>query len=90
MNPVALMWETKAAPGRRDELVSWARRHTLAPAPPRRETYATPDGRVLVITWWHAPYDADLPELPEAPGELVVQAARRWRFEQLQGAEAGP
>jgi hypothetical protein len=37
--------------------------------------------RVLVITWWDAAYDADLPELPELSRELVTGAVRRWRFE---------
>jgi hypothetical protein len=36
---------------------------------------------VLVITWWDAPYDAELPELPEPSGELVTRAVHRWRFE---------
>jgi hypothetical protein len=43
---------------------------------------------VLVITWWDAPYDAELPELPEPPGELAGRAPHRWRFESL-GAEPG-
>jgi hypothetical protein len=38
---------------------------------------------VLVITWWDAAYDAELPELPEPDGELVTRAVHRWRFESV-------
>lgn len=85
---VALMWEAKAADGRGREMISWCRAQTLAPAPVRRETYSAPDDRVLVITWWSAPFDADLPDLPEPPEELSARPAHRWRFEQVQGEEA--
>ncbi|MFD3520966.1 hypothetical protein [Streptomyces sp. NPDC058653] len=78
---VALMWEAKAAPGRGAELLEWARARTLTPAPGRRETLTAPGGRVLVMTWWEAAYDADLPELPEPAAELVARAVHRWRFE---------
>lgn len=78
---VALMWEAKAAPGRGVELLAWARSRTLAPAPHRRENLTAPGGRVLVMTWWDAAYDADLPEIPEPAGELVARAVHRWRFE---------
>ncbi|MFE0249620.1 hypothetical protein [Streptomyces sp. NPDC059010] len=61
-----------------------------APAPLRPPTRAgggggarPPQDRVLVITWWDAPYDAELPELPE-PGEgLAARAVHRWRFESV-------
>jgi hypothetical protein len=84
MTTVALMWEAKAAEGRGGDLLSWARGQTLAPAPVRRETYAAPGDRVLVVTWWHAPYDADLPELPGPPDDLTARPVHRWRFEQIQ------
>ncbi len=80
----ALMWEAKAAAGRGADLLAWARAQGLAPAPARRETYAAPGDRVLVITWWHAPYDADLPELPTPPGALTARPAHRWRFSQVE------
>ncbi|MGW7354251.1 hypothetical protein [Streptomyces sp. NPDC054784] len=80
---VALMWEAKAAPDRAAELLAWCRAHPLAPAPPRRETYAAPGGRVLVLTWWDAPLDADVPELPDPPAELTARPVHRWRFEQV-------
>ncbi|MEU8485357.1 hypothetical protein [Streptomyces sp. NPDC048641] len=78
---VALMWEARAADGRGEELLAWARGQVLAAAPLRREFFRAPQDRVLVITWWDAAYDAELPELPEPEGELVTRAVHRWRFE---------
>ncbi|MFI8229741.1 hypothetical protein ACIGDI_12980 [Streptomyces sp. NPDC085900] len=80
---VALMWEARAVEGRGADLLAWARRQDLAPAPLRRETFRAPQDRVLVITWWAEPYDADIPELPEPPSELVTRAVHRWRFESV-------
>lgn len=77
------MWEAKAAEGRGGELLAWARAQDLAEAPLRRETFRAPGDRVLVITWWDAAYDAELPELPEPDGELVTRAVHRWRFESV-------
>ncbi|MGW7085747.1 hypothetical protein ACWGH2_19945 [Streptomyces sp. NPDC054871] len=78
---VALMWEARAADGRGEELLAWARAQPLDGAPVRRESFRAPQDRVLVLTWWDAPYDADLPELPEPAPELVTRAVHRWRFE---------
>lgn len=86
---VALMWEARAADGRGAELLAWARRQDLAPAPPRRETFRAPQDRVLVITWWDAACDAELPELPQPPAELISRPVHRWRFEQVDPAPAG-
>ncbi|MEU5364781.1 hypothetical protein ABZ354_15040 [Streptomyces sp. NPDC005925] len=80
---VALMWEARAADGRGADLLAWARARELVPPPLRRETFRAPRDRVLVVTWWEAPYDAELPELPEPPGGLVTRAVHRWRFESL-------
>ncbi|MCP3766505.1 MULTISPECIES: hypothetical protein [Streptomyces] len=84
---VALMWEARAVPGRGGELLAWAEEQVrglpAGPAPVRRETFRAPQDRVLVITWWDAPYDADLPELPEPDGDLVIRAVHRWRFESV-------
>ncbi|GHH89829.1 hypothetical protein [Streptomyces capillispiralis] len=84
---VALMWEARAVPGRGAELLAWTeeRVRELPVSPLRRETFRAPQDRVLVITWWAAPYDADLPELPEPDAELVSRAVHRWRFESLGG-----
>ncbi|MET8409185.1 hypothetical protein ABZV34_14035 [Streptomyces sp. NPDC005195] len=80
---VALMWEARAVDGRGDELLAWVRRQETAGEPVRREVLRAPRDRVLVITWWDADYDADLPELPEPDGELVTRAVHRWRFESV-------
>lgn len=83
MSLVALMWEARAVEGRGDELLAWARARArvLAVAPVRREVLRAPQDRVLVITWWDAEFDAELPELPEPGAELVARAVHRWRFE---------
>ncbi|MET8684067.1 hypothetical protein ABZV77_07590 [Streptomyces sp. NPDC004732] len=81
---VALMWEARAVEGRGDELLAWARAQEIGGvdgAPVRRETFRAPQDRVLVITWWDAAFDAELPELPEPDGGLVTRAVHRWRFE---------
>ena len=78
---VALMWEARAVAGRGEELLAWARAQELPLRPLRRETLRAPQDRVLVITWWDAAYDAELPELPEPAGELIGRAVHRWRFE---------
>ncbi|WP_327431036.1 hypothetical protein [Streptomyces sp. NBC_01236] len=80
---VALMWEARAVPGRGEELLAWARAQELAVPPLRRELFRAPQDRVLVITWWDAAYDAELPELPEPAAELVTRAVHRWRFESV-------
>lgn len=77
------MWEARAVAGRGEELLAWARRQELAPTPLRRETFRAPQDRVLVITWWDAELTAELPELPEPEGELVMRAVHRWRFESV-------
>jgi hypothetical protein len=78
------MWEAAAATGRGDELLEWARARPLAAAPLRRETFAAPGERTLVITWWDGPYDGDMPELPDPPEELIRRPVHRWRFESLE------
>ncbi|TXS50668.1 hypothetical protein EAO75_13210 [Streptomyces sp. uw30] len=80
---VALMWEARAASGRGEELLAWARAQEPAVRPVRRETFRAAGDRVLVVTWWDAPYDAELPELPEPDAELVARAVHRWRFESV-------
>ncbi|MER6979914.1 hypothetical protein [Streptomyces carpinensis] len=82
---VALMWEARAVTGRGEELLDWARRQRLSREPLRRETFRAPQDRILVITWWDASYDAELPELPEPSAELVTRAVHRWRFEAVDG-----
>lgn len=83
MTTVVLMWEARAVPGRGEELLAWAREQRLPAEPLRREFLRAPQDRVLVITWWDAEYDTELPELPEPDGELVMRAVHRWRFESV-------
>ncbi|MET7387488.1 hypothetical protein ACFYPT_15270 [Streptomyces sp. NPDC005529] len=80
---VALMWEARAVAGRGEDLLAWVRRQEMPKEPVRREVLRAPQDRVLVITWWDAAYDAELPELPEPDGELVTRAVHRWRFESV-------
>ncbi len=80
---VALMWEAKAAEGRGAELLEWARANAPGREPERREYFAAPGGRVLVITWWDADFSDGLPELPDPPGELTARPVHRWRFRQV-------
>ncbi|MFD5540503.1 hypothetical protein ACFWIJ_22485 [Streptomyces sp. NPDC127079] len=80
---VASMWEARAARDRGDELLAWARAQRLTRTPLRRETFRAPQDRVLVITWWEGEYDADLPELPDPPADLVTRPVHRWRFESV-------
>ncbi|MDQ1068231.1 hypothetical protein [Streptomyces canus] len=80
---VTLMWEARAAEGRGEELLAWVRRQELPLRPLRRETFRAPQDRVLVVTWWDAVHDAQLPELPQPDGGLVARPVHRWRFESL-------
>lgn len=79
------MWEARAVDGRGADLLAWVRQQELSRVPLRRETLRAPGDRVLVVTWWDAPYDAELPELPEPEAELVTRAVHRWRFEAVDG-----
>jgi hypothetical protein len=78
---VALMWEARAAEGRGAELLEWVRAQELERTPLRREHFSAPGDRVLVITWWDAPYEAELPELAEPPAAFLHRSVHRWRFE---------
>jgi hypothetical protein len=77
---VTLMWEAAATDGGGDRLLSWAREQPLGGEPQRVEYLTAPGERVLVLSWWEAPYDARLPELPDPPQELVRRPVHRWRF----------
>jgi hypothetical protein len=81
---LALMWEAAAVTGRGEELLEWAREQPLAATPLRRETFAAPGDRTLVITWWDGRYDAAVPELPDPPAELARRPVHRWRFESIE------
>ncbi|MGK5631158.1 hypothetical protein [Streptomyces sp. URMC 123] len=83
---VAVMWEARAHDGKGPDLLAWVRAQRPAggATPLRQEILAAPEDRVLVITWWDAPYDAVLPELPEPGEDLARRAVHRWRFESLE------
>ncbi|MEU8616760.1 hypothetical protein [Streptomyces sp. NPDC048623] len=85
MSTVTLMWEARAAEGRGEELLAWARAQKLARDPLRRETFRAPQDRVLVLTWWETAdgLDAELPELPEPDAGLTTRPVHRWRFESV-------
>ncbi|MBP0935814.1 hypothetical protein J0X20_19765 [Streptomyces sp. KCTC 0041BP] len=89
MSTVALMWEARAADGRGNELLEWARSQVLAEEPVRREVFRAPQDRVLVITWWETAEGvaAELPELPEPAADLIARAVHRWRFESVEVGE---
>ncbi|WP_327115605.1 hypothetical protein OG206_13170 [Streptomyces sp. NBC_01341] len=82
---VALMWEARATEGRGAELLEWAgaRATELSRKPLRSELLRAPQDRVLVLTWWDAGYDDELPELPEPDAGLITRPVHRWRFESL-------
>ncbi|GAA4809366.1 hypothetical protein [Streptomyces ziwulingensis] len=82
---VAVMWEARAVAGRGEDLLAWVRAQQLPGTPLRRELLRAPQDRVLVITWWDAAFDADLPQLPEPAEDLVTRAVHRWRFESVGG-----
>ncbi|KOU32440.1 hypothetical protein ADK52_01795 [Streptomyces sp. WM6372] len=86
MSTVALMWEARAAAGRGNELLEWARSQVLERDPVRRELLRAPQDRVLVVTWWEAAEGvaAELPELPEPAADLVTRPVHRWRFESVE------
>ncbi|MFJ3900516.1 hypothetical protein [Streptomyces sp. NPDC090025] len=90
---VTLMWEARAAEGRGDELLAWARAQELpggTAGPLRRETFTAPQDRVLVLTWWETAegLDAELPELPEPEAALLTRPVHRWRFASVESVES--
>ncbi|NBM20120.1 hypothetical protein [Streptomyces sp. GC420] len=93
---VALMWEARAVEGRGAELLEWARTQQQRAAAVggeelvRRETLTAPGDRVLVITWWDAAMDAELPELDDPHAGLVSRPVHRWRFESVEVAPENP
>ncbi|MEU8839864.1 hypothetical protein AB0D97_12145 [Streptomyces roseus] len=86
MSTVALMWEARAADGRGNELLEWARSQVLEREPVRRELLRAAQDRVLVVTWWEEAEGvaAQLPELPEPAPDLITRPVHRWRFESVE------
>ncbi|NJQ03265.1 hypothetical protein [Streptomyces zingiberis] len=78
---IAQMWEARAAEGRGGELLAWVREQPVVGEPLRYEILSAEGGRVLAITWWEVPTEAEaLPELPAPPPELLGRPVHRWRF----------
>jgi hypothetical protein len=78
-NPDTLMWEVRAAPGRRDELVEWV--HDIAmpeilalPGPVAANVYAGEDHVVVIV---HCTVQ---PKLPAPPPELITRPPEQWPF----------
>jgi hypothetical protein len=67
------MWEAVAAPGRVDELVTWALHH----APADARVYRSGDGRVVVI-------DPTAREFTSPPEDLVARAPHTWDFDEVE------
>lgn len=67
-----LMWEAKAAPGRRDELIA----HVLEHADPQATVYRSADDRVVVI-------DPTGRGMSDVPGALVARPPHVWPFERV-------
>ncbi|MDQ0379557.1 hypothetical protein [Amycolatopsis thermophila] len=64
-----LMWEVRAAPGRRDELLAWVESAIPGPA----EVYLGGPDRVVVIA-------RGVSRLPEPPPELLARPVAQWPF----------
>ena len=67
--PVTVMWEAKAGPGRDEELLAFALSHAHRDA----QVYRSADARVVVI-------DPSGEGLPEPGPDLLARAAHVWRF----------
>ncbi|GAB2626840.1 hypothetical protein GCM10027168_68230 [Streptomyces capparidis] len=85
---LAVMWEARAAEGRGEALLAWVRAQEPPARPLRREVFRAPGDRVLVITWWDVPLDAEVDELPAPPPDLLARPVHRWRFERVEDEPA--
>jgi hypothetical protein len=82
-NPVAgvwVMWEARAAEGRKAELLAWVLQQTgVQPGEPG-QVYASED-RVVAI--YPANSGATFAALTEPPTELLARPAYQWEFERV-------
>lgn len=67
------MWEARAATGRADELVAWARGVV---AGRRAEVYRSAERIVVVL---HDPVE----DLPDPPAGLLARSPHTWDFERV-------
>lgn len=87
MAAVTWMWEAKAAPGRVEDLLRWARSVT---AGRRAEVYrgrASSAGLVVVLLHVENGDAEGAVPLPDPPADLVAGSASAWPFEQVTAAE---
>ncbi|MBN9800955.1 MULTISPECIES: hypothetical protein [Pseudonocardia] len=76
-----LMWEARAADGRRDELLAHVREQAVVAlaGAERHELFVADGGRVVVIA-------VGVPAgttLPEPPGELLARPPHSWGFDRV-------
>jgi hypothetical protein len=87
-NPDTLMWEVRAAPGRRDELVAWVHDTVLPgilalPGPIAADVYTGEDHVVVIV------HCAVQPTLPAPPPALVTRSPEQWPFRHVGGHHRG-
>lgn len=88
-NPDTLMWEVRAAPGRRDELVAWVDDTVLPeilalPGPLTADVYTGEDHVVVVIV-----QSTVQPTLPAPPPALIARPPEQWPFNHVKRYERG-
>jgi hypothetical protein len=77
--PDTLMWEVRAAPGRREELVAWVQNVALPevlalPGPVAADVYAGEDHVVVIV------HSTVAPTLPAPPPRLAARPPEQWPF----------
>jgi hypothetical protein len=87
-NPDTLMWEVRAAPGRRDELVAWVHDITMPeiltlPGPLSADVYAGEDHVVVIVN------STVQPTLPAPPPALIARPPEQWPFRRIGGHHRG-
>jgi hypothetical protein len=88
-NPDTLMWEVRAAPGRREELVNWVEDIVmpeilaLPPGPLTADVYTGEDHVVLIVRC------TVQPTLPAPPPELIARSPEQWPFRRIGGHQRG-
>ena len=87
-DPDTLMWEVRAAPGRRDELVTWVHDIVLPEiftlrGPVAADVYTGEDHVVVIV------HSTVSPELPAPPPELIARPPEQWPFRHVGGHNRG-
>lgn len=73
-----LMWEVRAEPGKRGELLRWVEEIALPTLSGYRslDVYLGGPDRIVVIGRW----DGEAGRLPEPPADLLARPAAQWPF----------